>query len=170
MTNHKYSNELIYIRNITDEDTDNIIKWRNSDSVRNNFIYKELFTRESHTRWLENYVYTGKVVQMIIVLKEGDLPVGSVYIRDIDMEKGEGEYGIFIGEESARGKGVGSAACKLMCEYAKEEIGLHKLFLRVYEDNIGAVKSYQNGGFEVDDSREDVIDGRKMIFMNKILM
>lgn len=169
MTDNKYSNDLIYIRPINDNDTDNIIKWRNSDSVRNNFIYKELFTVESHTRWLVNYVYTGKVVQMIIYLKDGDIPVGSVYIRDIDKETSEGEYGIFIGEESARGKGVGSAACKLMCEYAKEEIGLHKLFLRVYEDNIGAVKSYQNGGFVIDGNRVEDIDGRKMIFMNKEL-
>lgn len=169
MKDKLYCNEMIYIRNITDEDTDNILKWRNSDSVRNNFIYKELFTRQSHQNWLDNYVYTGKVVQMIIYLKDGDIPVGSVYIRDLDKEKGEGEYGIFIGEESARGKGVGSAVCRLMCEYAKNEIGLHKLFLRVYEDNIGAVKSYQNGGFVIDESRTDLIDGRKMIFMNKIL-
>lgn len=150
----------IYLRPITQQDTDDIIRWRNSDAVRTNFIYQEPFTRQSHLKWMETMVKTGKVVQMVICLKEGDKPVGSVYIRDIDYHHRKGEYGIFIGEEEARGKGVGTAAAKLMIQYAFEELHLHRLFLRAFADNLRAIASYEKAGFVKEAYlRDDVLIG-----------
>ena len=137
----------VYLRLMTREDTENIIKWRNSDEVRNQFIYQKLFTKESHENWIKTMVETGKVVQMIIVLNEGDRPIGSVYVRDIDMEHKKAEYGIFIGETDCYGKGYGTEAAELMCEYAFAYLGLHKLMLRVYAENERAIKSYEKAGF-----------------------
>lgn len=142
-----YSDGNIYLRPMTAEDTDNIVAWRNSDAVRTNFIYQKLFTRQSHEQWIETMVNTGKVVQMIICLCENDAPVGSVYIRDIDTTHSKGEYGIFIGEDSARGRGIGTATAKLMIRYAFEELKLHRLFLRVFADNKQAMGSYEKAGF-----------------------
>lgn len=138
----------IYLRLMTRDDTENIIKWRNNDAVRSQFIYQKLFTKESHEKWIETMIDTGKVVQMVIMLVEGDRPIGSVYIRDIDKEHKKGEYGVFIGEEDCLGKGYGTEAAELMTEYAFEYIGLHKLMLRVYADNERAIRSYEKAGFE----------------------
>ena len=137
----------IYLRLMTRDDTENIIKWRNNDAVRSQFIYQKLFTKESHEKWIETMIDTGKVVQMVIMLVEGDRPIGSVYIRDIDKEHKKGEYGVFIGEEDCLGKGYGTEAAELMTEYAFEYIGLHKLMLRVYADNERAIRSYEKAGF-----------------------
>ena len=56
----------VSIRKITDDDTDNIIRWRNSFEVNNNFIYRRPLTREDHLNWLRNKVDTGEVAQFII--------------------------------------------------------------------------------------------------------
>ena len=153
----------IYLRKITESDTDNIVRWRNSDGVRLRFIDQRLFTPESHNAWLSNYVNTGKAEQLIIcispefgkqknvwnqVSENEFIPVGSVYIRDISLEHKKAEYGIFIGEESARGCGVGSRAAEMMIHYCFETLKLHRLFLRVYADNTAAIKSYENAGFK----------------------
>lgn len=137
----------IYLRPMTYEDTDRIVAWRNSDAVRKNFIYQALFTRESHENWIHNKVETGEVVQMIICDLETDKPLGSVYIRDIDHHHNKAEYGIFIGESDARGRGVGTAAAKLMLQYCFEEAGLHRIYLRVFADNTQAIRSYEKAGF-----------------------
>lgn len=159
----------IYLRLMTYDDTDLIVKWRNTDSVRKNFIYQALFTRESHEKWIRTKVETGDVVQMIICEIGSDKPVGSVYVRDIDSTHHKAEYGIFIGETSARGKGYGTAAAKLMIRYCFEELKLHRLFLRVYAENIQAIRSYEKAGFEKEALlRDDVcIDGwyRDIILM-----
>ncbi len=137
----------IYLRFMTHEDTEQIVAWRNSDSVRANFIYQALFTKESHENWIKTMIDTGKVVQMMICEKATGRAVGSVYIRDIDPVHHKAEYGIFIGEEDARGKGYGTVAAKLMIRYCFEELKLHRLFLRVYAENEQAIRSYEKAGF-----------------------
>ncbi len=159
----------IYLRPMTYDDTENIVRWRNSDSVRKNFIYQALFTKESHENWIKTMVETGKVVQMMICEISGDNAIGSVYVRDIDAIHHKAEYGIFIGEDNARGKGYGTVAAKLMIRYCFEELKLHRLFLRAYADNMQAIRSYEKAGFVQEAClREDVcIDGeyRDIILM-----
>lgn len=159
----------IYLRPMTYEDTDNIVAWRNSDAVRKNFIYQELFTREGHENWIHNMVETGKVVQMIICELTTDKPLGSVYIRDIDRHHSKAEYGIFIGEPSARGRGIGTATAKLMLRFCFEEEGLHRVYLRALATNIQAIRSYEKAGFVREALlRDDVcIDGK---FRDIVLM
>lgn len=137
----------IHLRFMTHEDTEQIVAWRNSDSVRANFIYQALFTKESHENWIKTMIDTGKVVQMMICENHTGRAVGSVYIRDIDPVHHKAEYGIFIGEDDARGKGYGTAAAKLMIRYCFEELRLHRLFLRVYAENEQAIRSYEKAGF-----------------------
>lgn len=152
----------IYLRLMMREDTDLIVAWRNSEEVRKNFIYQELFTREGHENWIRNMVDTGRVVQMIICDLETDRALGSVYIRDIDRHHNKAEYGIFIGEADGRGRGVGTAAARLMLRYCFEEQGLHRVYLRALADNLQAIRSYEKAGFVREGYlREDVcIDGR----------
>lgn len=152
----------IYLRLMTCEDTDLIVSWRNSEAVRRNFIYQALFTRESHENWIRTRVETGQVVQMIICDIVTDTPLGSVYIRDIDRIHCKAEYGIFIGEEAARGRGVGTAAARLMLRYCFEEEGLHRVYLRVLSGNGQAIRSYEKAGFVREGYlKEDVcIDGK----------
>lgn len=136
----------IYLREMTEADTELIVKWRNSDFVRRNFIYQKPFTEEGHRHWVETMVKTGKVVQFIICTMEGK-PIGSVYLRDIDREHRKAEYGVFIGEEDALGRGFGTQAAELMLTYAFEELSLHKVMLRLLADNERAKRSYEKAGF-----------------------
>ncbi|MCM1057009.1 MAG: GNAT family N-acetyltransferase [Firmicutes bacterium] len=162
----------IYLRLMTDADTDLIVAWRNSDSVRKNFIYQTPFTREGHETWVRTMVETGKVVQMIICSLSEDRPLGSVYIRDIDRQHGKAEYGIFIGEASARGRGVGTAAARLMLRYCFEEEGLHRVYLRAFAENIQAIRSYEKAGFVREGLLKDdvCIDGeyRDIVWMASV--
>ena len=137
--------------------------------MRKNFIYQELFTRQSHESWIKNKIETGNVVQMIICDLATDKPLGSVYIRDIDRQHNKAEYGIFIGEANARGRGIGTAAAKLMLRYCFQEEGLHRVYLRALSDNLQAIGSYEKAGFVKEAClRDDVrIDGvyRDIIWM-----
>lgn len=146
----KYQDEEagIYLRRMTYEDTDLILKWRNQDAVRKNFVYQKPFTKESHENWIRTKVETGEAIQMMICLSEEDVPVGAVNIQHIDRDQSNAEYGIFIGEDSARGRGVGTAAAKLMLRYCFEEEKLHRIYLRALAKNIAAIRSYEKAGFQ----------------------
>ncbi len=137
----------IFLRWMDEGDTDDIIRWRNSKFVYRNFIYQSPFTRQGHEKWMREMIGTGKAVQFMIIRKDTGSPIGSVYLRDIDQTHHKAEYGVFIGEKDALGKGFGTQAAKLMIGYAFDTLGLHKLMLRVLADNLPAIKSYEKAGF-----------------------
>lgn len=159
----------IYLRPMESKDTDNIIKWRNTDFVRRNFIYQAPFTKEGHEKWTSDMIETGKAVQFIICLNNNDESIGSVYLRDIDPVHHKAEYGVFIGEESALSKGYGTQAAKLMLTYAFDSLKLHKVMLRVLAGNDSAKRSYEKAGFVQEAYLKDEVflDGRyqDIIFM-----
>ena len=137
----------IFLRPMTHGDTDLIIGWRNREDVRRNFIYQKPFTREGHENWIRTMIDTGRAVQMMICDISSGRALGSVYIRDIDREHNKAEYGIFIGEAEARGRGLGTAAAKLMLRYCFQEERLHRIYLRALAGNDRAVRSYEKAGF-----------------------
>lgn len=163
--------ERIVLEPIKKSDTPLIVAWRNNENVRKNFIFQETFTEEMHNHWLNTKVASGQVVQFIIRLKKSNEAIGSVYFRDIDYQKKEAEYGIFIGEDAQRGKGYGSEAAKLALEYAFLKLKLNSVFLRVFADNPAAIHSYQSAGFVETEYQKNAVeqDGvyRDLIFMRK---
>ena len=160
----------VKIRPISLEDTKNIVTWRNNPEVRNNFVFRNVFTEEIHLNWYNNRILTGEVAQFIIHSERLNKDVGSVYLRDIDQVNKKAEFGIFIGENDCRGLGIGSKATSLILDYGFNELGLNRIFIRVFTRNIGAIKSYKNAGFiEEGIFREDVIfDGKAedMMYMS----
>ena len=160
------------MRPITDADTDNIVRWRNTPSVRDNFIFRQTFTPEMHRNWLKTKVATGEVVQYIIVDKAADTAVGSVYYRDVDHTFNSAEYGIFVGEESARGKGFGTETARLFTDFGFTALHLHRISLRVLAENTPARRSYAAAGFVEEGTFRDMVrlDGvyRDVVFMAKI--
>ncbi|MDF2557706.1 MAG: pseudaminic acid biosynthesis N-acetyl transferase [Bacillales bacterium] len=161
--------EKILLRPIEMSDTEDVLRWRNNSEVRKNFVYQELLTKEDHISWMQNMVETKKVVQFIIVDKDTNQSVGSVFLRDIDLKNQKAEYGIFIGEVQAHGKGFGTEAAKLINGFGFDELKLNKIFLRVFADNHAGIKSYSKAGFvEEGLFRQDVKIGdkyRDMVFM-----
>lgn len=151
----------VYLRPITVEDTDVVLRWRNAPHVVENFIYREPITREEHLAWLEQKVFVGKVIQFIICDKETDQALGSAYLQNIE-DKRKLEYGIFLGESIAFGRGIGSEVAKLIVDYAFGTLGAHKVFSRVLACNkasIGMLKKvgYKQEGYLVD---ELFLDGK----------
>lgn len=166
--------ERIRLRPITDFDTDLIVSWRNKEDVKKNFLYRSDFTVDLHKKWLEEKVYRGGVIQFIIEynLEKNFIPVGSVYLRDIDYNNSSAEFGIFIGEDIARKKGIGTLATKIITDFGHTKLNLHRIFLRLISDNISAYKAYRSAGFVLEGVFRDMrkINGNyiDIMFMSSI--
>lgn len=145
----------INLRPISQEDTDNIVRWRNSDAVRKNLFSQADATREGHLRWLETMVKTGKCHQFIIELD--GRAVGTAFLKNADYENKKAEFGIFIGEADCRGKGVGQKATELVIDYGFSAMGLNRIYLSVFSDNVAAIKVYKKAGFLIEgELKEDI--------------
>ena len=161
----------VRIRPLEMRDTDNIVKWRNLDSVKKYLYSQGELKPEQHIAYYEHVVKAGKCKQFIICVENNEAlqDVGTIFIKNIDYSSNNGEYGIFIGESSARGKGFAKIATDLILEYAFETIGLHRIYLTVMKDNVAAIKLYEKCGF----SREGIMrDGylRKDGYVDVVMM
>ena len=147
MSEKRLIGEKAILRSITMEDTPLIVKWRSLPSVYNHLYTRGPLLAEQHIKWMQTRVMTGQCHQFIIEDAKTGMPVGSVFIKNIDCESKKGEYGIFIGEEAARGRGIGSDAARLILSYGFKEIGLNRIYLSVFAKNRIAIESYKRAGF-----------------------
>ena len=150
----------VVLRRINASDTKNIVKWRNLGSVRVNLYTQTELTEKQQEEWLQTKVSTGLCAQYIIVVQENGAPIdiGTVFIKNIDRDSNKGEFGIFIGEEAARGKGYGKQAIRQMLAVGFGELGLNRIYLTVMADNLAAIEAYQDTGFQYEGVlREDFL-------------
>lgn len=140
---------IVNIKPITNEYDDLIVKWKNSLHVKEQVFNRSVLTIDIHRNWIENFVYKAKAFQFIIFV-ENDIPVGSIFLKNIDKINRKAEMGIFIGEKRYIGKGVGTRSIKLLLSFAFSNLKLNKVYLNVFSKNKKAINAYKRSGFQVD--------------------
>ncbi|MDX1278086.1 GNAT family N-acetyltransferase [Oceanihabitans sediminis] len=79
--------------------------------------------------------------------KETNVLVGLVFIRELDWDKKQGEFGYCI-DETFKGKKIITQAVQLLSEYAFKQLDLKTLQILVYKDNTSSIEVAKNNGFE----------------------
>ncbi|CAB1256741.1 N-acetyltransferase GCN5 [Vibrio cholerae] len=69
----------------------------------------------------------------------------------------------------ARGKGLGTEVTRLVTNYGFRELGLHRIELTAYCDNVAAIKAYEKAGYQHEGIKREsgYRNGR---FMDKVQM
>lgn len=137
----------VLLRPISIDDTNNIVRWRNSEQVKRNLFSQDDITPESHLVYFKSFIETGRCKQFIIEVADSHLDIGTVFIKNIDEANRKAEFGILIGEACARGKGYGTMATYQMLKIAFEQYKMNRVFLHVLEENIAGIKAYLKAGF-----------------------
>lgn len=142
----------VTIRPINLSDTDNIVKWRNASFVKKNLYTQKTLTNKQHIDYYYNNIETEKVFQFIIHVQFNDLSqdIGTAFLKNVDWDNKKAEFGIFIGEGSALGRGFGKSATSLVLRFAFESLKLNRVYLTVYSDNIAAINAYRKCGFRTE--------------------
>jgi len=140
---------MIYLRELTKNDIPIINKWRNDrnivDMLLSPFRYINIETDEN---WFSEYQDNrNKSIRLTICDINNHTVIGVVYLTNIDWIDRTAKFSIMIGESKYQNKGMGKLATNLMLDHAFEDMNLHKLWLRVLEDNIKAISLYEKCGF-----------------------
>lgn len=104
-------------------------------------------TLEAETGWYDMASTSTSAITFVIYERASMQPIGDTSLVDIDYRNGTATFGIAIGEQSARGKGYGTEATRLILDYAFTALGLRNVMLVVYEFNAGAQRAYLKAGF-----------------------
>ena len=76
--------------------------------------------------------------------------IGSVSLRDLDQLNGSAELSILLDDRHQLGKGFGTDAVNAICDFGFGELRLERIFLRVFDYNPRAIRSYEKAGFQTD--------------------
>ncbi|MCY6372606.1 GNAT family N-acetyltransferase [Clostridium ganghwense] len=83
-----------------------------------------------------------------IRLVDTDEIIGTIELREIDKSNKVGRVCRFlIGEETVRGKGIGTRVLKEVLRIGFEDLKFEKIKLEVFDFNYSAIKCYENVGF-----------------------
>lgn len=145
----------IRLRAVTLSDTNLIIKWRNSDKVRNHCFTKEKITEESHLNFYKRNVETGKYKQFIVERLESDFgvasyPIATVYLKDLDYDNKRCELCIFASDDVDWNCEGQTTAIKLLLKIAFDDLGLHKIYSYVFSKYVEEVELLRNAGFSIE--------------------
>ena len=150
MNDRVITGNRIILRPITADDTEMVLAWRNSDRTVRNFYYRKPVTEEDHAKWLRDKVDTGEVWQYVVILKENDTPIGSVYLQHIDPATLTGETGVFFSEDAPAGCGLATEAVKLLGEEAGfKMLGLLHLTAKVISTDTASMKLHEKAGYRI---------------------
>ena len=149
--------DLIGLRPMVYEDCARYVAWRNDPRIRRYYIYRDTFTLEGEQRYFREKIETGEVLVYLICMKQdGGHPVGCA-ILNAPEEDGSREYGLFIGERTERGIGIGRRVTDLVTTYALTVLGIPRVTARVFSDNLRSMQSAQAGGLRVTGVLRDVV-------------
>jgi RimJ/RimL family protein N-acetyltransferase len=156
--------ERVFLSHVQREDADLFARWF-ADLELTAYLgaIGMAFTGEHEREWIERTLKETEGKTFAIVIREGKRLIGSVSLMDINHRHGVATLGIAIGDKSAWGKGYGSEAVRLLCEYGFTFLNLYHIRLWHFAFNERGHRAYLKAGFrEVGRLRGTfVFDGRR---------
>ncbi len=113
----------------------------------------EPVSEEKERKWVREKLDEKAVLFSMIEKSSGSF-IGNIEL--MDLTDSEAELGIAI-TAAKQDLGYGTEAIRAVTGYAFDELGLKRVFLKVYPDNGRAIRVYEKCGFrEYDRTEEDV--------------
>ena len=114
---------------------------------------RDPISEEKERQWIQKKLAENAPLFSMIE-KRSDAFIGNIEFMDVT--DGTAELGVAI-TASMQEKGYGTEAILAMIRYGMDQLGLTRIFLKVYPDNARAIHVYEKCGFrEYDRTAEDV--------------
>lgn len=133
------------LRKLAKKDVGRMLEWMHDPEVSS--CFRTDFTKMTK-KDVENFIensFTKDDVNFAFV-DENDNYLGTISLKHISKVDKNAEYAI-VTHRDAQGTGAAFRATMDILKYAFEELGLHRVYLNVLEDNIRANKFYEKCRF-----------------------
>lgn len=120
--------------------------WINDLTV-SRFLRNGPITLDQEVKWYESVLADKHLVYFTIYELPSYRPIGCVDLHNIDFQNRSAGLGIMIGEKAARGRGLGTDAVQLVCDYGFHALELNSIWLITYGWNIAGQRAFSKAGF-----------------------
>ena len=128
----------IFIRPITINDGQYIVKWRNNEVVQSHCFSKAQVTLASNEKFFKDNVLSGKYKQFMVERVEEDYglatyPIATIYLKDIDYKNKRCELCVFSNNDKEWIPESQSSGIRMLIDKAFREYGMHKVYSYVFK-------------------------------------
>ncbi len=150
------------ILKVNDEIKERVRQWRNKGEIRKYMLSQHIITKEEHLNWIESLKNINDWKFWVVFVDE--IPIGSVYLQNIDFKNLTSEWGFYIGEDDYLGKGLGKYILFKFLKMFFEEMNFKILFTKVISSNIAAINIYRKFRFKM---INDFFDNQRKVMLLK---
>lgn len=134
----------IRLKRVEFNDIELIRRWRNDPTIRKVMEYKKRISKEMQQEWFQSINTPFNYYFLIMV---GDEPIGVLNCKNINLEEGYGEGGIFVWKHNAgEYTPVFASLCFLNVAFTELDI-FNKSFIKVHKENKKAIVFNRSLGY-----------------------
>jgi len=161
--------EKVKLRPLTQEDLEQVVSWSQDPTVLKYMDGDYPTNMAEATQWLQQSNADRHSKRWGIFTNNNQL-IGDVELDRITWRSREAELRICIGEKSFWNQGYGTDSVQTIVQYAFEEMKLHRIYLRVFADNVRAIRCYTKAHFQKEGrvERLDQKGNRRKIYLMSI--
>lgn len=137
---------MIELVDLSADDGERLFRWRREPEVDRWMSEAAPADPAGHQAWLESFIADPDRKGWIVA--QDGRPCGFLMLRGLSEAHQRAQWGWYIGEADARGRGAGRAAQALGLERAFYDYGLQKVWSEVLADNEAALKAQAAAGFQ----------------------
>ena len=145
-------NNNIKLRALEPSDVDIIYKWENDTSIWNVSNTIAPYSKNIITAYVEHAhldIFQTKQLRLIIELKEGNIPIGTIDLFDFDPFHKRAGIGILIAEDKNKQKGYALQALETLITYSFNILKLNQLYCNISESNKKSIALFEKAKFKV---------------------
>ena len=135
----------IELQRLTRTDIELVRSWRNQDRIRNQMFYTDIITEQEQELWFDS-INNALNYYFLIVFKSKK--IGLIHAKNIDLEVGYGEGGIFIGELADENSWAATMASICLLSFVFEKLSLKSSLIKVKSNNLNAIKYNELLGYK----------------------
>ena len=137
----------LIIRPLCEDDiTDAYLKWFRDREVTK-YLEASHITRQDSIEFFRLGVSTAKYRVYAVCIQSNGEHIGNMKLGPVDAINGVTDLTIVIGARSRWGKGYGCEAIRSGIDMAFNQMGLRKIAVGIYADNVGSLNAYARAGF-----------------------
>ncbi|MDI9420560.1 MAG: GNAT family N-acetyltransferase [Firmicutes bacterium] len=163
----KLHGSKVTLRPIEKADYDRIISWSQDMELMHYSDSSYPANREECESWVASARSNHYKLRFGIAL--GTKLIGDIELDQITWRRGDAELRIRIGERKLWDLGYGTDAVTALLDYAFNNLNLNRIYLKVYTDNLRAIKCYHKAGFKKEGKLTRTAFTQREIYLMRIL-
>jgi len=141
------SGARVVLRPLVRADAPRLVQLLADPAVRANLRLAGPVTQAQEEEFIEAVGRAADQVVSGLAARDDGRLLGVIGLHHLDDPARQAEFGIFLGGPEEWGKGFGGEATRLLVAHGFEVLGLNRIWLHVYADNLRGLRAYARAGF-----------------------